>query len=85
MFIATMATTLLKDDLKGLSLDKDEYVALLGKLVGESRHVQNNPRQGLIPEEAKVARHVLDVLMPYSQENGGPLIVKELIYKEGSH
>jgi acetylornithine deacetylase len=76
-------TTFLSDSLQGLSLDKDEYIALLEKLIGESRHVQNNPRQGLVPKEELVARHVLEVLEPYSQENGGPLVVQQFVYQEG--
>jgi len=76
-------TTYLSDSLKDLSLDKDEYIGLLTKLLGESQHLQNNPRQGLIPQEGRVVNHVLEVLQPLSQENGGPLIVKQIVYKEG--
>ena len=68
---------------KGLELDGDEYIALMTKLIGEARHVQNNPRQGLIPREEVIARHVKDTLAPYVVENGGPLVVEELLYKEG--
>jgi acetylornithine deacetylase len=86
-----ISTSLLSDLLKDLVLDKDEYMSLLSKLIGESRHVQNNPRQGLVPCEAKVARHVLDVLKPYTTttENnssgggGGPLLIQQFVYKEG--
>jgi len=76
-------TSLLRDDLNDIHLDKDEYIAFLEKLLAESKYVQNNPRQGLVPEEERVARHVLDELKPYSQDNGGPLIIQELVYKEG--
>ena len=61
--------------LASLVLDTDEYVGLLGKLIGESRHVQNNPRQGLVPNEAKVVQHVLGVLEPLSTKQGGVLEV----------
>ena len=74
---------LLSESLKGIELDGQEYTDLLTKLIGESRHVQNNPRQGLIPNESKVAAHVLELLNPYKKENGGPLIIEELVYKEG--
>ena len=47
---------------EGLALDGDEYIALMKLLIGESVHVQNNPRQGLVPTEAKVATHVLGAL-----------------------
>lgn len=79
----TATTTLLSDALLGLALDKDDYIDLLQKLIAESRHVQSNVRQGLIPDESKVARHILEFLDPYRQENGGPLIIQELIYQDG--
>lgn len=81
--MASPTTLLLSDALKDLALDKDEYLALLEKLMGESKFVQNNPRQGLVPEEGRIVKHVLDVLKPFTQEEGGPLIVKELVYVEG--
>jgi acetylornithine deacetylase len=86
-----ISTSLLSDSLKDLVLDKEEYMSLLSKLIGESRHVQNNPRQGLVPCEAKVARHVLDVLEPYTTTaaadgdgaGAGPLLIQQFVYKEG--
>lgn len=82
-----ISTSLLSASLKDLVLDKEEYMSLLTKLIGESRHVQNNPRQGLVPCEAKVARHVLDVLAPYTTTadagDGGPLLIQQFVYKEG--
>ena len=45
---AANMTSLLSPLLSGLDLDKDEYIGLLTKLIGESVHVQNNPRQGLV-------------------------------------
>ncbi|XP_042493614.1 acetylornithine deacetylase-like [Macadamia integrifolia] len=64
-------------------LDKDSFVALLSKLIGESKYVQNNPPE-LIPEEDRVARHVLDALLPYSTTTGGgPLIVNHVTYVQG--
>ena len=82
-FTMTTPTLLLSDALKDMALDKDEYLSLLEKLIGESKFVQNNPRQGLVPEEGRIVKHVLDVLNPFTQEEGGPLIVKELVYIEG--
>lgn len=81
-------TSLLSEALQGISLDKDEYIALLTKLIGESRHVQNNHRQGLIPKEGLVAQHVLEILKPYTNQGdaddgGKPLIVQQLVYQEG--
>ncbi|KAL6520049.1 hypothetical protein OROHE_017192 [Orobanche hederae] len=66
-------------DLLG-DLNKDSFVSLLSKLIGESKHVQNNPPD-LIPEEDRIVRHVLNVLHPFSAANGGPLVVKHVAYK----
>eukprot|EP00949_MAST-11_sp_MAST-11-sp1_P003943 g3943.t1 len=74
---------LTEGELQGLELQTEEYIALLGKLIGESRHVQNNPRQGLIPQEGKVLAHIKEVLNPYSSENGGPLLLQEYEYTSG--
>ncbi|GMH09219.1 hypothetical protein Nepgr_011059 [Nepenthes gracilis] len=61
-------------------LRRDSFVALLTKLIGESKYVQNNPPE-LIPEEDRVVRHLLESLLPYSTTTGGgPLIVKHVAY-----
>ncbi|GLT81246.1 hypothetical protein SLA2020_526400 [Shorea laevis] len=65
------------------ALDKESFVSLLTKLIGESIFVQNNPME-LIPVEDKVVKHVLDVLLPYSTTTGGgPLIVNHVAYFPG--
>ncbi|KAH0642919.1 hypothetical protein KY289_033893 [Solanum tuberosum] len=62
-------------------LNKDSFVTLLGKLIGESKYVQNNPPE-LIPEEDRIVNHVLDTLLPYSTTTGGgPLIINHVTYK----
>ncbi|KAI3707661.1 hypothetical protein L6452_26289 [Arctium lappa] len=62
-------------------LNKDSFVTLLTKLIGESKYVQNNPPD-LIPEEDRIVRHVLDSLLPLSTTTaGGPLIVNHVTYK----
>ncbi|PIA39928.1 hypothetical protein AQUCO_02600401v1 [Aquilegia coerulea] len=64
-------------------LNRDSFVPLLSKLIGESKFLQNNPPE-LIPEENRVAKHVLDVLLPYSTtSNGGPLIINHVTYIQG--
>lgn len=64
-------------------LDRGSYVTLLSKIIGEARHVQNNPPD-LIPKEDRVARHVLDSLLPLSTSTGGgPLVVSHIAYAEG--
>lgn len=64
-------------------LDKDSFVSLLSKLIGEAKYVQNNPPE-LIPEEDRVVKHVLDALLPYSTTTGGgPLVVNHVTYHPG--
>ncbi|KAK2995919.1 hypothetical protein RJ640_029801 [Escallonia rubra] len=73
-----MASSTLKQALDGL--DKDSFVALLSKLIGESKHVQNNPPE-LIPEEDRIVGHVLAALLPLSTSTGGgPLVVNHVNY-----
>lgn len=73
-----MATSAVKETLG--SLNRDTFVPLLSKLIGESKYVQNNPPE-LIPEEDRIVNHVLDVLLPYSTTTGGgPLIVNHVTY-----
>ncbi|CAL5432338.1 unnamed protein product [Camellia sinensis] len=61
-------------------LNKDSFVTLLTKLIGESKYVQNNPPE-LIPEEDRIVKHVLETLLPYSTTTGGgPLIVNHVTY-----
>ncbi|OIW10884.1 hypothetical protein TanjilG_27830 [Lupinus angustifolius] len=75
------AATNLKETLG--DLNKDYFVPLLSKLIGESRYVQNNPPE-LIPEEDRVVNHVLDVLRPFSTTTGGgPLILNHVTYFPG--
>ncbi|KAF8063827.1 acetylornithine deacetylase [Scenedesmus sp. PABB004] len=68
--------------LAGFSLDEGAFLALLEKLIGESKWLQNNPPE-LVPVEDRAARHVLDVLTPLSVEEGGPLLVKHVTFVEG--
>lgn len=64
-------------------LNKESFVSLLGKIIGESKYVQNNPPD-LIPEEDRVVKHVLDSLLPLSTTTGGgPLIVNHVSYFPG--
>jgi acetylornithine deacetylase len=70
------------DLLNSLQMNEERFLALLDKVIGESEFVQNNP-PSLIPQEDRVCKHVLDVLRPYTKENGGPLIVEHVTYVEG--
>ena len=62
--------------LDSIELNEPRFLSLLEKLIGETRYLQNSPAQGLIPQEDLAAKHVLDVLTPFSVENGGPLILQ---------
>lgn len=65
------------------NLEKDSFIPLLTNLIGESRHVQNNPPE-LIPEEDRVVKHVLNSLLPLSTTTGGgPLIINHVTYFPG--
>jgi len=64
-------------------MDKAAFIELLRKLIGESKYLQNNPRLGIHPQEKRAAKIVMDLLGPYSTQNGGPLIIEELEYVPG--
>lgn len=78
---SAMASSVVKETLG--TLNKDSYVNLLSKLIGESRYVQNNPPE-LIPQEDRVVKHVLDALLPLSTKTGGgPLVINHVTYFTG--
>ncbi|KAL3330930.1 hypothetical protein AABB24_034641 [Solanum stoloniferum] len=60
-------------------LNKESFVDLMKKVIHESKYVQNNPPE-LIPEEDRIVSHVLDILDPYSTNNGGPLVINHIAY-----
>ncbi|KAL2643014.1 hypothetical protein R1flu_010601 [Riccia fluitans] len=68
--------------LENLQMDEKKFVDLLGNIIGEAQHLQNNPPT-LIPKEDRAVRHVLDVLEPLSEEHGGPLKLNHKSYVEG--
>ena len=67
--------------LESIELNEARFLSLLEKLIGETKFLQNSPAQGLIPQEDLAAKHVLDVLAPFSVENGGPLILQVIFMK----
>ncbi|XP_048447498.1 acetylornithine deacetylase-like isoform X1 [Pyrus x bretschneideri] len=72
-------------DLKEIvgDLDKESFISLLSKLIGESKYLQNNPPD-LIPQEDRVVKHVLDSLLPLSTTTGGgPLVINHVTYFPG--
>jgi len=65
-----------------MDLNKDRYVSLLEKLIGEVEFLQNSPPK-FIPQEDKAIKHLLEALKPYTVENGGVLKVEHVWYVEG--
>jgi acetylornithine deacetylase len=73
----------MSDIVNSLELDEPSFLALLEKLIGESKWLQNNPAQNLIPKEDLACNHILAVLAPYMKENGGVLEVQKINFVEG--
>lgn len=46
--------------IEGIELDDEKFVDLLGKLIGESKHLQNNPPE-FVPKEDRGMRGVKGV------------------------
>mmetsp|Transcript_73131 Transcript_73131/g.145041 ORF Transcript_73131/g.145041 Transcript_73131/m.145041 type:complete len:498 (-) Transcript_73131:49-1542(-) len=65
------------------TMPKNTFVDLMRALIGEVKHLQNNPRLGIIPQEKRAATIMINFLKPYSTEAGGPLIIEELEYVPG--
>ena len=66
-----------------ITLNEPRFLKLLEALIGESKHVQNNPAQGLIPREDLICEHIEKLLRPHSKENGGKLEVERVTFVEG--
>lgn len=64
--------------LANVEMNEPRFLALLEKLIGVSKHLQNSPIQGLIPEEDRACEIVLDFLKPYLKENGGVLVAEKI-------
>eukprot|EP00009_Paramoeba_aestuarina_P004670 CAMPEP_0201520882 /NCGR_PEP_ID=MMETSP0161_2-20130828/13065_1 /ASSEMBLY_ACC=CAM_ASM_000251 /TAXON_ID=180227 /ORGANISM="Neoparamoeba aestuarina, Strain SoJaBio B1-5/56/2" /LENGTH=436 /DNA_ID=CAMNT_0047919395 /DNA_START=59 /DNA_END=1369 /DNA_ORIENTATION=+ len=69
-------------DNSDLHLNEERFVELLRKLIGETKNLQNNPPE-FIPKEDLASDHVLALLKPFTKEEGGPLSVERVHYKEG--
>lgn len=73
----------MSDIVMNLELNEPRFLALLEKLIGESKFLQNSPSQGLIPKEDLAIGHILEVLKPYLKENGGVLEYEKINFVEG--
>lgn len=66
-----------------MEMNDQRFLALLEKLIGETKGLQNSPSQGLIPREDAASDHILALLAPYTRENGGVLEVERVTFVEG--
>jgi len=81
-----------------IGFNEERYVKLLTNLIGETKNLQNNPPRH-VPEEDRYGtfishfktifvpyraiKHLLEVLKPFTKENGGSLKVDHVTYVEG--
>lgn len=65
-----------------VELNEARYVGLLKNLIGETKWLQNSPAQGLIPEEDRAIKHIMEILGPHSKENGGVLDIEKVTFVE---
>ena len=68
------------DVFDNLTLNEDRFVGLITNMVNVAKNLQNNPAQGLIPQEDLASDFVLEVLRPYMKENGGPLEIEVILF-----
>jgi len=55
------------------------FVTLLGKLIGDSWHLQNK-QLTMIPKESLIGNHIEEFLKPHLVQNGGPLTMERVCY-----
>jgi acetylornithine deacetylase len=64
-------------------MNRERFISLLTKLIGETKHLQNAPALGLVPREDAASDHVLELLKPHLKENGGVLEAQRVSFVEG--
>lgn len=65
-----------------LQFDEARFVNTLSGLIGEAKHLQNNPPRH-VPQEDLAIAHVRKVLDPLSVEHGGKLKIRHVTYVPG--
>jgi acetylornithine deacetylase len=65
-----------------LQFDEARFVHTLSGLIGEAKHLQNNPPRH-VPQEDLAIAHVRRVLDPLSVEHGGKLKIRHVTYVPG--
>ncbi|XP_002969699.2 acetylornithine deacetylase [Selaginella moellendorffii] len=66
--------------LRQMTMGEASFLSLLTDFIGKTEKLQNNP-PNLIPQESLVVTKVLEVLGPYSIDNGGPLLLKPIYFQ----
>jgi acetylornithine deacetylase len=69
--------------LETVGMNEERFLSVLTKLIGQVKHLQNSPENGLVPKEDLAADIVLETLAPFSEENGGVLKTKRINFVEG--
>ena len=69
--------------LESQRLDEDRFISTLTNFISESEFVQNNPTQGLVPQEQRIVNHISTLLDPYLVQNGGKIEMNCYEYVEG--
>ena len=63
-------------------MNESRYLGLLKNLIGETKFLQNSPAQGLVPEEDRAIKHIMEILGPYSKDRGGVLEIEKVTFVE---
>jgi len=69
--------------LASIEMNEPRYLSLLTNLIGESKFLQNCPSMGFTPKEDLAIDHIMRILFPYTNDNGGILEVKRVAFTEG--
>ena len=65
-----------------VALNQDRFVRILRDLIEQTPHLQNSPPK-FVAEEDRAGNLVMELLRPHSEENGGPLRVRQITYRPG--
>ncbi|CAN0193753.1 unnamed protein product [Ectocarpus sp. 6 AP-2014] len=81
--MSSMSAGEVQELLSTVQIDEGRFVGLLTKLIDNVATLQNNPSQNMVPKEDNASDHVLELLKPYTTENGGPLEVERVHFTPG--
>eukprot|EP00939_MAST-03C_sp_MAST-3C-sp1_P002169 g2169.t1 len=64
-------------------MNEKRFMDLMKRIIPLSKHVQNDPANGLVPKEGLVVAELVKTLGPFMIEKGGPLKVETHSFAEG--